>query len=208
MKELPKPILQALKRSKLSQALSTDFSQFLNQHPDWKLQTLYLLNDKNQKIEQVIQELLGVPIHKQSTWAKEPIKKTELDLQSVNLNLKNYTQYNAHIRQTFKDWKQENGFFSSFLEFRNTYVFIRIQPFLDENFKQQFSWFFNKAKYSKEGWRIEKNIKNITSRLIDSKYSPGENVKTYLESNFLLMDKKAKSPIEPSCQPNTFSNIL
>ena len=75
---------------------------------------------------------------------------------------------------------------------------------MDENFKQQFSWFFNKAKYSKEGWRIEKNIKNITSRLIDSKYSPGENVKTYLESNFLLMDKKAKSPIEPSCQPNTF----
>ena len=49
MKELPKLISQALKRSKLSQDLSADFSQFLTQHPDWELQTLYLLNDKKQK---------------------------------------------------------------------------------------------------------------------------------------------------------------
>ncbi len=191
MKELPKAIRQALKKAKLSPALSTDFSQFLNQHPDWESQTLYLLNDKNQKIEEVVQELFGVPINKQSTWTKEPLKKTA-NIQTSELNFKSPSQHNVHVRHSFKEWKQENGFFPSFFESGNTYIFIRIKPFVDENFKQQFCWTFSKAKYGKAGWRIERNIKNINSALANNKHSPGENVKTYLENNPLLMDKSVK----------------
>ena len=192
MKELPKPILHALKKAKLSPALSTDFSQFLNQNPDWELQTLYLLNDKNQKIEEVVQELYGVPINKQSTWIKEPLKKSEKLQQSSEFNFKSPLRRDIHTRQSFKEWKQENGFFFSLFELGNTCTSIRIQPFVDENFKQQFCWVFNKAKYKKKGWCIEKNIKNIKTALINNKHNPGKNVKTYLENNPLLMDKNAK----------------
>ena len=131
MKELPKPILHALKKAKISPALSTDFSQFLNQYPDSESHTLYLLNDKKQKIEEVVQELYGVPII--------------LLLMSGNI-----------------------------------YTFIRIQPFVDENFKQQFCWSFNKAKYGKKGWHMEKSIKNIKTDLIHNKHKPGKNIETYL----------------------------
>ena len=192
MKELPKPILHALKRAKISPALSTDFSQFLNQYPDSESHTLYLLNDKKQKIEEVVQELYGVPINKQSTWTKETLKKPDSPQSSV-INFKHPIQSNIHIKQSFKEWKQENGFFSSSsFELGNIYTFIRIQPFVDENFKQQFCWSFNKAKYGKKGWHMEKSIKNIKTDLIHNKHKPGKNIETYLENNPLLMDKNAK----------------
>ena len=117
MKELPKPILHALKRAKISPALSTDFSQFLNQYPDSESHTLYLLNDKKQKIEEVVQELYGVPINKQSTWTKETLKKPDSPQSSV-INFKHPIQSNIHIKQSFKEWKQENGFF--------LFIFFRI----------------------------------------------------------------------------------
>ena len=192
MKELPKPILHALKKAKISPALSTDFSQFLNQYPDSESHTLYLLNDKKQKIEEVVQELYGVPINKQSTWTKETLKKPDSPQSSV-INFKHPIQSNIHIKQSFKEWKQENGFFSSSsFELGNIYTFIRIQPFVDENFKQQFCWSFNKAKYGKKGWHMEKSIKNIKTDLIHNKHKPGKNIETYLENNPLLMDKNAK----------------
>ena len=207
MKELPKLISQALKRSKLSQDLSADFSQFLTQHPDWELQTLYLLNDKKQKIEEVVQELFGVPIKKQSTWAKEPIKKPELDLENIDFSFKSPLPHNVENKQSFKDWKRENGFFYSLFECGHSYTFIRIQPFIDEYFRQQFCWIFNKAKYVKTGWRKERNIKNIKTSLLKYRHNPGENVITYLENNPLLTDKNTQISPDTSTAnslPNPF----
>ena len=194
MKELPKPILHALKRAKISPALSTDFSQFLNQYPDSESHTLYLLNDKKQKIEEVVQELYGVPINKQSTWTKETLKKPDSPQSSV-INFKHPIQSNIHIKQSFKEWKQENGFFSSSsFELGNIYTFIRIQPFVDENFKQQFCWSFNKAKYGKKGWHMEKSIKNIKTDLIHNKHKPTLVKILFFVPSFFLTASKTPIP--------------
>ena len=66
---------------------------------------------KTQKIEEVVQELYGV-----FYWIKEPLKKSEKLQQSSEFNFKSPLRRDIHTRQSFKEWKQENGFFFSLFE--------------------------------------------------------------------------------------------
>ncbi len=65
------PIARALKKSKnVSPALVKEFLKFLSDFEDWEGQALYLLEDKGEKVEVIIEDLFDVPVKEQPKWKK------------------------------------------------------------------------------------------------------------------------------------------
>ena len=182
MLDIKRPISQAIRKSKISTDLASDFSQFLSKNPDRELHALYLLNDKNQKIEQVIQDLYEIPISQQATWKKQK-KITEKDLFKTKLPKEKPLYDKSRNRVLFTDWKREHGFTNINFGLNRIYTFIRFKAFIDKDFQQKISWTLSKGRYGKRGWCLEKVIRNVARYLSNDATSLGWSVKTYLENN-------------------------
>ena len=118
MNQLPPrhPIVRALKKSKIvSKELRREFSKFLADFDDWEAQALYLLEDKGELIEKIIEDLYDVPQKHQLDWVK-PTKvqsfEEDPDLLIPPPPKPGDPGYGAYeVPQfSFKDWKQEHGF--------------------------------------------------------------------------------------------------
>lgn len=201
MKEIDNALNKALNKKKISPDLAKDFSIFLEKYSDWKLQTLYLLNDKNQKVEQIIQDLYEVPIAKQATWIHK--KKTgKVNKSSKDTDLEKKETFHKN-RTFFVDWKQEHGFNSIVLENKTNYVFVKFKSFINKNFHQKFLWGFYNSKNGGKKWGKFNLIKDVKKELSSNIYKLGCSVKTYLQNNTLIRKQNDEFNEEDNI-PNPF----
>lgn len=191
------PISIALKKAKnISPDLAKEFSKFLGEFEDWESQALYLLEDKGEKIETIIEDLYDVPKKQQPTWKKAKKKKgideptvEEITDEIDKIDFSKMTPYNYYPQFSFKDWKQEHGFDSVAVEVGDIHTIIRFEQVFTKEREVKYLWHFNRARYGIRGWGNEKKIKSITKSLLDNNNNPGWVVKTFLDENKLLTDE-------------------
>jgi len=193
------PIARALRKSKnVSPSLAREFIRFLSEFDDWESQALYLLEDKGESIEEIIEGLYDVPVKQQTKWkkskAKPAFEEATFDQFSVPPDLtptdKNILPADYYPQYSFKDWKQEHGFDSIPVEVGDIHTIIRFQQVYSKEREEKFIWMFNRARYGIRGWGNEKPIKSISKSLLDNNNNPGWVIKTFLDENKLLTDEK------------------
>lgn len=191
------PIVKALKKSKsVSPNLTREFIKFLGEFDDWEGQALYLLEDKGEKIELIIEDLFDVPLSEQPKWKKKKAKKVfeEATYDQFSTATKVSKQDNSILptdyypQYSFKDWKQEHGFDSIPVEVGDIHTIIRFYQIVTKDHEEKFLWMFNRARYGIRGWGNEKPIKSISKSLLDNNNNPGWVIKTFLDENKLLTD--------------------
>ncbi|MCP4296941.1 MAG: DEAD/DEAH box helicase, partial [Proteobacteria bacterium] len=207
------PISRALKKAKnISKDLVREFKKFLAQFEDWEGQALYLLDDKGEKIERIVEDLYDVPLKDQSTWKKPRVEKSydveespepikEVSLSTVIGDTSTTPDYYPQF--SFKDWKQEHGFDSIPVEVGDIHTIIRFERILSKDREEKFRWSINRARYGIRGWGNEKPIQSLNKSLLDNNNNPGWVVKTFLDENKLLTDGE-DNPIEDDLIPNPF----
>jgi len=187
-----------LKAKSISSSLIEEFSKYLADFEDWESQALYLLEDKGESIETIIEDLYDVPIKDQPDWVK-PKKEVVFNEDSIEHfppppdkpsqgTLSNY-QLDEYPLFSFKDWKQEHGFDSIPLEVGDIHTIIRFEQVYTKDLEEKFRWVFNRSRYGIRGWGNEKPIKSISKSLLDNNNNPGWVVKTFLDENRLLTDE-------------------
>ncbi|NQU65161.1 MAG: DEAD/DEAH box helicase [SAR324 cluster bacterium] len=195
------PIVKVLKRSKnVSQSLSREFIKFLSEFNDWESQARYLLEDKGDSIEEIIEALYDVPIKQQLRWKKPKTKPVFEEASFDQFSLppdatakgKNIVPADYYPQYSFKDWKQEHGFDSIPVEVGDIHTIIRFQQVYSKEREEKFIWMFNRARYGIRGWGNEKPIKSISKSLLDNNNNPGWVIKTFLDENRLLTDEYGK----------------
>jgi len=194
------PIVKALKKSKnISPSLSREFIRFLSEFEDWEGQALYLLEDKGENIEEIVEGLYDVPIKHQLRWkkpkGKPAFEEASFDQFSVPpdttiVHKKNILPADYYPQYSFKDWKQEHGFDSIPVEVGDIHTIIRFQQVFSKDREEKFIWMFNRARYGIRGWGNEKPLKSISKSLLDNNNNPGWVIKTFLDENRLLTDKR------------------
>jgi len=191
------PIVKVLRKSKnVSSQLAKEFIGFLADFEDWESQALYLLEDKGENIENIIEDLYDVPIKDQPRWKKSKIKpvleEATFDQFSISPELakisKDILPADYYPQFSFKDWKQEHGFDSIPVEVGDIHTIIRFKRVLSPDREEKFLWSFNRARYGIRGWGNEKAIKSISKSLLDNNNNPGWVIKTFLDENRLLLD--------------------
>ena len=196
------PISKALKKAKvksISKELIREFKRFLAEFEDWEGQALYLLEDKGEKIETILEDLFDVPVKIQAEWKKPKVEKSyELEeaplpsstavLRSVGIEGISGSGYYPQF--CFKDWKQEHGFDSIPVEVGDIHTIIRFERTYTKEREEKFLWSFNRARYGIRGWGNEKPLKSIIKSLLDNNNNPGWVVKTFLDENKLLTDEE------------------
>ncbi len=189
------PIVKALKRAKnISSQLIREFTKFISDFEDWESQALYLLEDKGEKIEDIIEDLFDVPVKEQAKWkkpkAKPVLEEATFDQFSVSPELakigKDILPADYYPQFSFKDWKQEHGFDSIPVEVGDIHTIIRFRQELSPEREEKFLWTFNRARYGIRGWGNEKPIKSISKSLLDNNNNPGWVIRTFLDENKLL----------------------
>ncbi len=192
------PIVKSLKKSRnVSQSLSREFIKFLSEFEDWEGQALYLLNDKGDSIEEIIEALYDVSIKQQLKWKKPKTKPVFEEASFDQFSLppdtpskgKNILPADYYPQYSFKDWKQEHGFDSIPVEVGDIHTIIRFQQVYAKDREEKFIWMFNRARYGIRGWGNEKPIKSISKSLLDNNNNPGWVIKTFLDENRLLTDE-------------------
>jgi len=193
------PINRALKKAKnVSKDLRKELNQFLIDYEDWEAQALYLLEDKGEPIERIIEDLLAIPLDDQGTWKKPQKTVTfedpefdqvipsvpELGKAGSHGSIHDYPQFG------FKDWKQEHGFDTVPVEVGDIHTIIRFYQVFTPEREEKFRWCFNRSRYGIRGWGNEKPIKSIVKSLLDNNNNPGWVVKTFLDENRLLTDEE------------------
>ncbi|MDT8447390.1 MAG: DEAD/DEAH box helicase [bacterium] len=190
--------MRALKRAKaLSKDLQKEFLQFLKDFEDWEAQALYLLEDKGDEIESIIEALLGVPLADQADW-KKPTKEVGFEDPEFDQvippppdpNKPTSTSIHDYPQFGFKDWKQEHGFDTVPVEVGDIHTIIRFRQVYTAEREAKFHWSFNRSRYGIRGWGNEKPIKSINKSLLDNNNNPGWVVKTFLDENRLLTDEE------------------
>src|SRR3989339_2140019 len=112
------PIAKALKRAKnISKDLRQEFGKFLAEFEDWESQAMYLLEDKGEPIEKIVEDLFDVPAKDQAEWkkAKTPTSFEEDPDLAIPPppepgQTSKYGGYQDYPQFSFKNWKQEHGF--------------------------------------------------------------------------------------------------
>ena len=197
------PISQALEDSFISVDLKREFSVFISQYPDYELQALYLLNDKNISIEEIVSDLYGVKEDEQLNW----LKKDDISLTESSQVLKEETRsspnYTVNDRLLFRDWKQEHGFEVVPLELSDLHTLIYVERYTMKNKEEKFLWKFVRARYGKKGWGMKKIISPF-NQVLDNNSSPGWIIRTVLEDNPLLCDPKTEEYAPSGKIPNPF----
>jgi non-specific serine/threonine protein kinase len=191
------PVLSAIKKSSnISTALGREFAKFLASFEDWEGQALYLLEDKGERIEDIIEDLFDVPLKQQLKW-KRPKEKLVLEEASYDQFFfpekspkkgDDIAPADYYPQFSFKDWKQEHGFDSIPLEVGDIHTIIRFKQIFTKDKEEKFIWTFNRARYGIRGWGNEKPIKSISKSLLDNNNNPGWVIKTFLDENKLLTD--------------------
>ena len=199
------PISKALRKSKISKDLQQEFSRFLNEFEHWKDQVAYLLEDKKEKIETIVQDMYDVPLKEQPTWKRNSDKKSKSNDESQELiDTDSATiHYSYRPKLAFKEWKQEHGFESIPPEIGDVHTFIRFKKTVTKDREEKFWWKFSRLRFGKRGWGNERTINNINATLLDNNNNPGWVVKTFLEDNRLLCDERNR-PADPHKLPNPF----
>ena len=192
------PISKALKKAKnLSKDVIREFSKFLAEYEDWESQALYLLEDKGETIETIIEDLFDVSKKDQANW-KKPKEITTFDDSAydqfsrdshIQKAVGNTASYNYYPLFSFRDWKQEHGFDSIPVEVGDIHTIIRFHSIYTKDREEKFRWSFNRSRYGIRGWGNEKKIKSISKSLLDNNNNPGWVVKTFLDENLLLRDE-------------------
>lgn len=178
--------------------MAREFSKFLSEYEDWEGQALYLLEDKGEKIETIIEDLFDAPKKVQATWKKPKELKTfedaTIDQFTDDPTLKKVIDevvpFNYYPQFSFKDWKQEHGFDSIPIEVGDIHTIIRFEPVFTKDMEEKYLWSFNRSRYGIRGWGNEKKIKSISKSLLDNNNNPGWVVKTFLDENRLLADEE------------------
>ncbi len=192
------PISRALKKAKnLSKDLIREFSIFLAEYEDWESQALYLLEDKGEKIETIIEDLFDVKKKEQANWEKPKEMKSFDDYtydqfpqsEALGKPADDFAQFSYYPLFSFRDWKQEHGFDSIPVEVGDIHTIIRFRAVYTKDREEKFLWSFNRARYGIRGWGNEKRIKSISKSLLDNNNNPGWVVKTFLDENLLLTDE-------------------
>ena len=200
---LSKAISQSLAKSKISLDLASAFTKFLEENLLLKQQAIYLLEEKKHSLQEVIKELYGISIAKQSNWSAR-VKK-ELENSQVVEKFVNYLQksekFDHQNSKYFQDCKQKQGTNKLSLNIGSYYCIIRIKPFKDKDIQQKFRWCFLQAKYKKKGWSEETPIKDLSQELIKNQYIAGEVIEDYLKNNPII--KKDNFPTN-----NHLPNVL
>ena len=190
MTKLPNSLSQVLNKSKASQELIIEFTNFLEQHSHWKEQALYLLKEKHKRISEIIHDLYGIPIGDQANWSnKNVVEESSKKIENFVINLQNSEKFGIQKRKLFQDCKEEHGLNNAPLELKNTYTIVRIEPFLDKEMKQSFCWKFLQSKLQTKGWGLEKPLKNLKTDLLNNKYLASWIVKNYLANNPVIKEK-------------------
>ena len=204
------PIAKALKRAKnISKDLRQEFGKFLAEFEDWESQAMYLLEDKGEPIEKIVEDLFDVPAKDQAEWkkAKTPTSFEEDPDLAIPPppepgQTSKYGGYQDYPQFSFKDWKQEHGFDSIPVEVGDIHTIIRFEPILGLDLEEKFIWTFNRSRYGIRGWGNEKPIKSISKSLLDNNNNPGWVVKTFLDENRLLTDENHVTREEGEEIPN------
>lgn len=192
------PIVKAIKKSKnISSQLAKEFTKFISDFEDWESQALYLLEDKGEKIETIIEDLFDVPVKEQAKWKKgknKPVlEEATFDQFSIGpefakLN-KDVLPADYYPQFSFKDWKQEHGFDSIPVEVGDIHTIIRFRQVIAPDSEEKFLWSFNRARYGIRGWGNEKPIKSISKSLLDNNNNPGWVIKAFLDENKLITNE-------------------
>ncbi|MCG8338931.1 MAG: DEAD/DEAH box helicase [Proteobacteria bacterium] len=191
------PIVKAIKKSKnISAPLAREFVRFLADFEDWEGQAIYLLEDKGEKIENIVEDLFDVPIKDQPKWKKpknKPVlEEATFDQFSIGPEFaklsKDILPADYYPQFSFKDWKQEHGFDSIPVEVGDIHTIIRFTQIIAPDSEEKFLWSFNRARYGIRGWGNEKPIKSISKSLLDNNNNPGWVIKTFLDENKLITD--------------------
>lgn len=193
------PVLRAIKKSKnISNQLAKEFIKFLTDFEDWESQALYLLEDKGESIESIIEDLFDVPVKEQPKWKKPKAKpvpeEASFDQFSIAPEVvkigNEVVPVDYYPQFSFKDWKQEHGFDSIPVEVGDIHTIIRFELIMSPDYEEKFLWSFNRARYGIRGWGNEKPIKSVSKSLLDNNNNPGWVIKTFLDENKLLTDDK------------------
>ncbi len=189
------PIVKAIKKSKnISAPLAREFVRFLADFEDWEGQAIYLLEDKGEKIENIVEDLFDVPVKDQPKWKKpknKPVlEEASFDQFSIGPEFaklsKDILPADYYPQFSFKDWKQEHGFDSIPVEVGDIHTIIRFTQILAPDSEEKFLWSFNRARYGIRGWGNEKPIKSISKSLLDNNNNPGWVIKSFLDENKLI----------------------
>ena len=172
MKEIsPQQIPYYLKKSNISSALATQFTEFLLQNPLIEEQAIYLINEKNKKIQEVIEELYGVSIKQQKNWKQE----TQFDglkiVENVLGQLEETKEWEFKKDEKFHKYKNKQELVKSITIRTNIhYLVIRIEPFISSSSQdkpqQNFRWSFFQATWKKYKWVKEKPLAKNAKELI------------------------------------------
>ncbi len=189
------PIIIALKRAKaISKDLRLEFGNYLGQYDDWEGQALYLLEDKGESIEKIIEDLFDVPLDDQPTWKRPKATINFEENAPVDIppppTTTSKSAKNDSIQFSFKDWKQEHGFDTIPIEVGDIHTIIRFEHTVTPDLEEKFIWSFNRSRYGIRGWGNEKPIKKISKSLLDNNNNPGWVVKTFLDENKLICDEE------------------
>ncbi len=164
---------------------------------DWEGQAIYLLQDKGEKIEMIIEDLYDVPVKDQPKWKKQKnkpvLEEATFDQFSIGPEFtkldKDILPADYYPQFSFKDWKQEHGFDSIPVEVGDIHTIIRFEQVKAQDNEEKFLWSFNRARYGIRGWGNEKPIKSISKSLLDNNNNPGWVIKAFLDENMLLTDE-------------------
>jgi non-specific serine/threonine protein kinase len=163
-----------------------------------------LLEDKGEKIENIIEDLYDVPVRDQPKWKKHKnkpvLEEATYDQFSISPEFaklsKDILPADYYPQFSFKDWKQEHGFDSIPVEVGDIHTIIRFRLIIGPEGEEKFLWSFNRARYGIRGWGNEKPIKSVSKSLLDNNNNPGWVIKTFLDENRLLTDDDHKFPVE------------
>ena len=207
------PIARALKKAKyISKDLIREFKKFLAQFEEGEAQALYLLEDKGEKIELIVEALFDVGIKEQANWKKPRVERSydfeETPEQAADVPLAAVvgdvaTDQDYYPQFSFKDWKQEHGFDSIPVEVGDIHTIIRFERIITKEREEKFRWSISRARYGIRGWGNEKPIQNLNKSLLDNNNNPGWVVKTFLDENKLLHDSEDNERTD-NLTPNPF----
>ena len=190
-----------LKKSRISKPLQNEFIEFIGENPDFESQAQYLFTIRKQSIEQIVLDLLNIPIKEQPHWKQRPkIEQTQLEKPFEYA----YNDQNIIPRLLFKSWKQDHGFDSNHPRVGDIHTNIRFKKYTSGNFETRFRWEFLKTRYGKHGWGAQRSLQSILKTTFDNHSSPSNCVLSYLEELDGICDINGQ-PAKKGDVPNPFT---